>query len=225
MAAADGSSPQQITRGPGLWQGSPRWSPDGGRVAFDSQGEDGQWDIWTIDADGGSLRRLTLDPGNENMPSWSRDGRWIYFQSERAGTLEVWRIPAAGGPEERVTHGGGSVAYESADGKTLFFMRAFVDGPLLALPLAGGSERKVLDCVPLWGFALGPGGLYHLGCEEGPTGRPLYLLDPATGQDRLLGQLEKNAGYGLTVSPDGKTILYTRSVGEGSDLMMIENFR
>src|SRR6185295_16323926 len=50
LAEADGSNSVQLTRGPGLAQGSPRWSPDGRRIAFDSQGEDGHWDIWTIDA-------------------------------------------------------------------------------------------------------------------------------------------------------------------------------
>jgi hypothetical protein len=57
-------------------------------------------------------------------------------------------------------------------------------------------------------------------CREAP----LYLLDPATRRDRLLGPLE---GYdmGLAVSPDGRSILYTRVLGDGSDLMLIENFR
>jgi Tol biopolymer transport system component len=226
LANVDGSNPTQLTRGPGIWQGSPRWSPDGQRIAFDSQGEDGRWDIWTIDPDGGSPSRLTLDLGDENMPSWSRDGRWIYFQSYQAGaaTTDVWRIPATGGSEERVTHGGGTLAYESADGKTLFFMRAFGNAPLFALPLAGGPERKLLDCVGIQAFTVGPAGVHHLGCEEGPTGRPLYLFDFATGRDRLLGKLEK-AVLGLTVSPDGRTILYTKRVEQGADLMMIENFR
>jgi Tol biopolymer transport system component len=228
LAAADGSNRMQLTHGPGIWQGAPRWSPDGQRIAFDSQAEDGKWDIWTIDADGGPPRRVTLDPGTNTWPNWSRDGRWIYFQSDRAGAEEIWRIPATGGSEERVTHGGGSLAYESADGKTLFFTRAHVeakgDAPLFALPLAGGPERKVLECVRIWGFAVGPAGVYHLGCTADARAVPLYLLDPTTGQDRLLGTLEK-PDAALTVFPDGKTILYTKWEHRGSDLMMIENFR
>jgi hypothetical protein len=73
-----------------------------------------------------------------------------------------------------------------------------------------------------------------LACEADASGTPLYLLDPITGRDRLLERLEQGGG-GITVSPDGKTVLYTKTVGaaadsdphaaEGSDLMMIENFR
>ena len=222
-AEADGSNPIQLTRGPGQYQGSPRWSPDGRRIAFDSLAEDGYWGIWTIDADGGSLRQLTHDPGDENMPSWSADGRWIYFSSDREGASDVWRIPSSGGPAERVTHSGGTLAFESPDGRTLYFKRSFYDSPLLALPLSGGQERKVADCVPAFGFAVGRAGVYHLACGT-TLDAPLFLLDASTGRDRLLGLLER-PGFGLTVSPDGETILYTRVVSEGSDLMMIENFR
>jgi Tol biopolymer transport system component len=227
LAAADGANPMQLTHGPGIAQGTPRWSPDAQRIAFDSEAEDGKFDIWTIDTDGGSPRRLTVDPGNAQMPSWSRDGRWIYFQSDRTGGGEVWRIPSTGGSEERVTHGGGSLAYESADGKTLFFTRAsLANGPLFALPLAGGPEQKVLECVPGKGFAVGSAGVYHLGCTADPSVVPLYLLDPATGRDRLLGKVEQASSQnGLTVSPDDKTILYAKLENKGSDLMMIENFR
>jgi hypothetical protein len=93
------------------------------------------------------------------------------------------------------------------------------------LPVAGGQERKVIDCVGGWGFAVGAAGVYHVGCKADQRAVPLYVLESATGRDRLLGKLERYDGNGLTASPDGKTILYERGVGEGSDLMMIENFR
>ena len=222
LAASDGSNPMRLTHGPGIWQGSPRWSPDGTRIAFDSQDKEGRWDIWTVDVDGGSLRRLTSTP-DSNQPSWSRDGQVIYFSSNRTGTYNIWRIPALGGTEEPLTHAGGSLPYESADGKTVLFLREGSQSPLLAVPVAGGPERNVVDCVTS-GFAVGRAGVYHLGCGENRRALPLYLLDSATGRDRLLGRLEAYAGQ-ITSSPDSKTILYTKSVGEGSDLMMIENFR
>jgi len=229
LAAVDGSNPTQLTHGPGLHQGSPHWSADGRRIAFDSYGENGQWDIWTIDADGGSLRRLTSSPAPHNMPTWSHDGRFIYFSSDRGGTETIWRVPVAGGPEEQVTYTGGGRCEEAADGQTLNFQRAtFGDSPLLAVSLTGGQERTVIDCVPRFDYALGLAGIYHVGCGADPRAAPLLLRDTATGADRLLGTLERPAGngpQGLTVSADGKAILFTEEVGEGSDLMMIENFR
>ena len=223
LAEADGSDPVQLTHGPGLQQGTPRWSPDGRRIAFDSFGEEGHYDIWTIDADGGSLLHLTEDPGDEFMPSWSADGRYVYFSSNRDGEPDIWRVPSAGGPEQRVVHPGGFLPVESADGRTLFFTRGYFDSPLVALTLPGGAERQVLDCVPWFGFAVGRAGVYHVGCGTDPD-VPFFLLDAATGRDRLLGRLE-SPFKGLTVSPDGKEILYAKRVRAGSDLVLIESFR
>ncbi len=225
LAASDGSNPIQLTHGPGLMEGSPRWSPDGRRIAFDSLGEDGVWHIWTIDADGGALRRVTSHPANHNQPAWSHDGRYLYFFSNRTGTSQTtWRIPVAGGPEEQVASTGGGRSQESADGRTLYVQRAWAgSSPLLAVPLAGGPERTLIDCVGEAGFAVSTAGVYHVGCGGDPSARPLLLLNPATGRDRLLGTLERPRG--LTVPTDGKTILYTTYTGEGSDLWLIENFR
>ena len=221
LAAADGSNPEQLTRGPGREQAAASWSPDSRRIAFESQGEDGHWHIWTIDAEGGTPRRLTLDLGDENAPLWSGDGRWVYFLSERDGRNAIWRIPASGGAEERVTERGtGPKLYESSDGKALFFQKSEPGRALLAWPLAGGPDRTLVKCAS--SFTVGAGAIYYAECDGNPT---LHRLDPATGQDRALGRLEKFGGSGsLAVSPDGKTILFGKAVGNGSDLMMIENF-
>jgi Tol biopolymer transport system component len=225
LAAADGSNPAQLTRGPGRSQGAPAWSPDGRQIAFDSTGEDGHADIWTIDAADGTPHRLTKHPGNETVPSWSRDGRFVYFTSDRGGARDVWRVPAAGGEEERVTRGGAAHgARESMDGKELFFKRKDGPGPLVAMRLPTGPERTLVKCVGGgWGFALGAAGVYYPGCANGDP--PLHLFDPATGRDRVLGTLDDYVPMRITVSPDGKTILYSKSVSEGADLMLIESFR
>ena len=228
VAAADGSGAHQLTHGPGRWQGSPRWSPDGRRIAFDSETADGRWHIWTIDADGSTPRQITTGAG-ENIPTWSHDGRWIYYRQSGSGG-DIWRIPTTGSVPERVTHGGsGPFREESADGKTLLYQAQAGDSPWLAMPLTGGPARQVVKCVAGGAFASGPQGLYYVACDPGDVyaatlnGEAVHLLHP-DGRDELLGTLELWAG-GLAVSPDGTTILYTKQVREGADLMMIENFR
>jgi Tol biopolymer transport system component len=223
VADADFSNAVPLTTG--LAGGMPRWSPDGLRIVFDARDNDGHYHIWTVEAEGGSPRQLTKGPGDENRPSWSRDGRYVYFAATRRGGSDVVRIAATGGAEEPITHNGGQLPIESIDGRTLYFKRGdltAVEAPLFALPLGGGPERQLVECVRE--FDVGNGGIYHLGCAEDSAGRSLYLLDPVTGASRLLAKLERATGS-LTVSRDGKTILYPRLKDDSSDLMMIENFR
>ena len=122
-----------------------------------------------------------------------------------------------------------NLASESIDGRTLYFLRQSEGGlyrpggaPLLSLPLGGGTERQIVACAS--GFAVGPGGVYYAECSSEGTPEPsLVLWNPATGRDRPLGKV--GGALGLAVSPDGRTILYTKQVGSGTDLMLIENFR
>ncbi len=50
------------------------------RLPSTLRASDGHWHIWTIDAEGGAPRQLTRGDGNQNVPTWSQDGRWIYFR-------------------------------------------------------------------------------------------------------------------------------------------------
>jgi len=227
LADADGSNPTRLTRGPGRLQGSPRWSPDGRTIAFDSRSEEGQWDIWTIGVDGSGLRQVTRDLPFAHVPSFSRDGRSIYFGSSRTGREEVWRVAAAGGPAEQVTHEGGTIPFESLDGRTLYYLRSMNDA-LLARPTAGGAERTVLRCVNGWSYAVGPHGIFHVDCNppDAPSASQHVLRhwDTATGRDRVVSTFEAPTTFSLSVAPDGRSVLYDRST-QGYDLMMIENFR
>ena len=81
--SADGSGQTRLTNNPVL-DGSPSWSPDGGRIAFDSL-RDGNGEIYVMNADGSGQTRLTDDPGVDGSPSWSPDGSRIAFQSFRDG--------------------------------------------------------------------------------------------------------------------------------------------
>jgi hypothetical protein len=92
----------------------------------------------------------------------------------------------------------------------------------MARPFAGGPERRLAQCVGTT-YVVATAGIYALDCWRGAA--PLFLRDPETGRGRLLGKLENALPAGLTVSPDGKTVLYSRVVNQGADLMLIENFR
>src|SRR2546429_5895686 len=76
---SDGRNPLQLTSfGGPHGAGSPSWSPDGRLIAFDC-GATGLQDIFMISAEGGSPRRLTDGNANNVVPTWSRDGQWIYY--------------------------------------------------------------------------------------------------------------------------------------------------
>jgi Tol biopolymer transport system component len=67
----------------------PTWSPDGRRIAFQSN-RHGNWDIWIIGVDGTGLVKLTHYPGNDRHPNWSPDGTRIAFTSDRGGSEDIW---------------------------------------------------------------------------------------------------------------------------------------
>jgi TolB protein len=68
--------------------------------------KDGNPDIYVMDLAGGPPRRITQHYAIDTEPSWSPDGRYIYFTSDRSGGPQIYRVPASGGAEERVTFDG-----------------------------------------------------------------------------------------------------------------------
>ena len=131
------------------------------------------------------------------------------------------------GREERVTEQG-QEPLESLDGRTLYYMDS-ANGPLLARPTAGGEPRMVVRCVDERNYTVGPRGIVYFECAQPAAGaRPLRVLrrwDAATGEDGLIATVEATHISGLTVSPDGRTILYGHSSWGRADLLMIEGFR
>jgi Tol biopolymer transport system component len=228
IASADGSGARQLTRGMGRGQCGGSWSPNGQQIAFDSVSEDGRFHIWLIDPDGGTPRQVTTDPGSQRAPSWSHDGQLIYYWLQQSDHNDVWRTRLSDGVKEQLTHDGKTrFGVELFDGSH-FLYQTESSGALMEAPLAGGRARQLVKCAILMAFAAGPRGIYYAGCEP-RSDPPVYLLNPATGKQRLLGQLEKLTQsmplITLGVSPDGTRVLYTREVSSGADLMSIENFR
>jgi len=211
------------------FSGSPRWSPDGQQIAFDSlPKESGTRDIYVISSQGGAPRRLTTEDDYDDMiPSWSKDGQWIYFTSKRSGDWQVWKTPAFGGDPVQVTKQGGYMAFEASDGNVYYAKSPTASG-IWTVPVNGGNEVPVLQSVAgYWAnWAVARDGIYYIEPET-KKGAAIEYYNFTTRRITEVAPLGKVAlsWFGFAVSPDGQTALYTRTDHEGSDIMLVENFR
>ena len=229
LAEADGSNPRPLFVDEARPAGSPRWSPDSRRVVFDAN-TDGQSEIFVMNAAGGPPLRLTNDPAGDIVGAWSADGQWVYFRSSRTGRGEIWKTSAAGGEPQQVTRTGGGQPFESPDGKWLYFTNGLGGvRELLRLVSDGEEPERVADRVRGRSFTVTQRGVYFMRREaEGDDlSYSICFLDLSTRAETVVATLPAGVRpwVGLTVSPDGRTLLYDRWDQSGSDLMPVENFR
>jgi sugar lactone lactonase YvrE len=136
-------------------------------------------------------------------------------------------VPAHGGAAAQITRYGGYTAFESTDGKTLYYTLSNA-GPegLYARRLQDGEETQVVkDPVAARGLAVFSDGLYYLH-QRGKIFEIRFqrFAGARVEVTRVIDGFVAPAS-GLAVSPDRKTFLFSRKVGLASDLMLIENFR
>ncbi|HSB13012.1 MAG TPA: DPP IV N-terminal domain-containing protein, partial [Bryobacteraceae bacterium] len=221
---ADGSNPVQVTTMAATMTGAPRWAPDGQQLVFDST-KQGSFDIYTVRADGGAPKRLTDDPADDGVASWSRDGRWIYFASDRSKDWQIWKMPAAGGKAVQVTQKGGRLAFESADGRDLYYSKDFLGTSIWRMPAGGGEEVQVLESALGFSFVPAAQGLYFVAHDHAAQGSSIRRLDLATGHIATLFHPQRLIDLGLAVSPDERFLLYAQRQDTDTDLMLVEGFR
>ena len=227
LCRSDGTSLTQLTHFNASVTGTPRWSPDGQQVVFDSRPA-GNGDIFVIDSQGGPSRKLTGEPSNEVVPSWSRDGRWIYFASDRTGSYEVFKMPSAGGSAVQVTRHGGFAAFESPDGRFLYYAKGLTVPGLWRVPIDRGEEVEVIGSLEAgyWGYwVVVENGIYYL---DTTTKAGIAFFDITTHRITRMFDLTNRPARqnpGLAVSPDKRTILYTQLDATYSDIFLVENFQ
>ena len=107
----------------------------GGVIAFTSDREDGQWDIYIMNADGSDQQRLTDDPAYDAWPTWSPDGSQIAFVSTRNDGTDIHVMNADGSNVRQLTQEGGIWPEWSPDGSRIAYV----------CPRDGSLEICVID--------------------------------------------------------------------------------
>jgi len=239
---------------------APKFSPDGSQIAFLwDRGEGKGFDlylkligettplrlttssgaiddgVYLINADGGTPQSLVVDSSDNSQPSFSHDGNWIYFASDRSGSYEVWKVAAGGGQPVKVTSHGGRMPLEARDGRFLYSNTASSNSGLTGIwriPTRGGGDTLMLNQRlypgPLGAdffWTVADAGIYFI---DNSNSRPnLKLFDPSTGRATLVAVLDKPpccCNPALAVSPDGRTLLYSQSDNLTHEIMLVENF-
>ena len=143
-----GGATQQLTNDPGQDR-SPRWSPDGREIVFESTREDDRREIYVMQRDSlghwGHIRRVTRNGGR--WPAWSPDGTTIAYINSRG----IWSVPSSGaGAPRLVTATAAQHVRWSDDGREIYFVSNANDSTagFWSIPARGGPERQLVRFAP-----------------------------------------------------------------------------
>ena len=173
-----------------------------------------------MDADGTDSRQLTDGRSNDNVLATTLDGRYIVFQSNRAGRVNIWRIDIDGNNPRMLTSGANDIhPHCSPDGKWVFYVSSDEGKPMLyKVPIDGGEPIRFFDkecAVP----AVSPDGkLVALPyVDEQINARRVGIISSETGQ--MLKTYDFD-GYWhfLRWTPDGRPLAYIKTQGDVSNI-------
>ena len=141
----------------------------------------------------------------------------------------MWKAPAEGGAAVQVTRQEGREAFESPDGKMVYYTRQIPAAGIWQVPAAGGEETQVIDHGSQGGWSMTPEGigLFRFG-DSGPA---IEFYRFSTGAlSQVAAALPKEARIAtaspyFAISRDLRWMLYTQIDRVESDIMLVENFR
>ncbi len=238
---SDGGEARLLVAHPAT-ESRPLYAPDGSALAFTSN-RTGNGDVYVLQLRTGVLTRLTYDDAAETLSAWSRDGRWLYFNSSAqdiSGMQDVYRVPVAGGTPMAV----------AADRyATEFFGAPSPDGNTLVVSARGNASgqwwrngRSHLDEAELWLVRINSAGnsapnnaqRYERLSEDGgakdlwpqftPDGQTVYYMSDRSGAENLWSRpIAGGAATQRTRFTNGRVLWPTLSA-DGSAVVFERDF-
>lgn len=206
-------------------------SPDGKWLAFQST-RTGGGDLYLLELESSTLRRLTFDGGTEVLSGWSRDGKYLYFHStsrDISGMNDIYRVAAAGGTPERIIateYTNEFFAAPSPDGKAVVFCargnsatqwwrngHSHLDESELWLQREGEAPVKILGrgakrLWPMWGA----------------DGKTIYYMSDESGSENLWSLVPGQKPKQVTRFTSGRVLWPSIAYG-GKAIVFERNFK
>jgi Tol biopolymer transport system component len=215
----------------------PAWSPHGYRIAYWARPQGGQGDVWTTSSDGSNPVQVTNQPSMDWNPVWSPDGKYLYFSSDRTGSMNLWRVPIAEksgkllGEPEAVTTGAGTSSQHislAQDGRRIAYVSQEEIKNLRKIAFDSSTEKVVGEAV-----SITRGSLQGFFPDPSPDGDWLAYYSAGKQQDIFIIRTDGTGMRQLTDdafkdreprwSPDGKRIAFTSDRNGTSQIWVINH--
>jgi Tol biopolymer transport system component len=226
ISDANGTSLLQVSRFKRSITGTPHWSPDARKIVFDSWNTMNP-EVYVVDITEMIPHKLLTNISGIYHPSWSHDGKWIYFLSDPQAP-RLYRCPAEGGDAVMLSSELAYGFYESFDEEAIFFVDGWTDTNLKKVSgNHGGAASSVLGMPPLKDASLWTvvrRGIYFVPAD---APRSIRYFDLSTRQVRHITDVDRDfnsTNGGLSVSPDGRWLLYSQVDQKNSDILFVNNF-
>lgn len=168
-----GGTPTQVTdKTPSYWHG---WAPNNREVVYVAQREGTGYDIYKKNIKGGEEIRLTQTHGTHvDGPEYSPDGKYIYYNGNQSGTMQIWRMKPDGSGKEQLTFDEHNdwFPHISPDGRWIVFISFPSDIPVDSHP---SFKRVMLRLMPVSGGA--PKTIAYLYGGQGTINVPSWSPD------------------------------------------------